>query len=479
MRISRIPPRLVKYFKVMNSLFRIHSAGEDGAAVVLVRKNTRFISFGILLILLGLSAPLALTVKLFGIFPLINESLANSSSGALMMACFKLIALNTLRALPLYTGTLLLAQGLGIFLPGSSKTLFLIPLVVIPAAYELIRVIYGIAYDFGIPAISLVLAVILMTKLENMTRKIIHKILVLGLLLFGVEWLDIVPLLSSYGFGRGEISTDLKKIAVFLGFEDLLNITGLFLFIVCAANSFILAHLLSSYTKELRVAEQNRLYSELKLQTQENRSLREMQSLVHDLKTPLTTIQGLAGVLSLSADNDLHRQYSARIVSSCENMSLMISEMLFDDTRQKICSKELVEYAAAHVPELSQVNFCLEVPEHPPYVEVNRIKMSRALTNILDNALDAVGSTAGEITVKITAINLNVCIEITDNGMGILPHHAGLIWEPGFSTKNSSGFGLPFVREIVEKNGGRIFIENAERTGTKVVICLPEIFDHA
>ena len=437
-----------------------------------LKKMNRSIASG--LILLGLMAPLVLTVKLFGIFPLINESLNNASSGALMMACFKLVALNTLRALPLYTGTLLLAQGMGIFLPGASKTLFLIPMVIIPVAYELVRAIYGIALDFGTPAVSLVLAVILMTKLENMTRKAIHKVLVLGLLLFGVEWLDIVPMISSYGFGRGEISTDLKKIADFLGFKDLLNITGIFLFFICAVNSFILAHLLSIYTKEVRVAEQNRLYSELRLQSQENRSLREMQSLVHDLKTPLTSIQGLAGVLAISSENEKHRHYASRISEACEKMSTMISEMLCDDTRQKISSRELVEYATAHVPELSAMKFCFEMPEPPPWVSVNKIKMSRALINILDNAIDAIGREMGEVTVKVVAMNQTVYIEIADNGAGILPQHTGLIWEPGFSTKNSSGFGLPFVREIIEKNGGCISIENAANRGARVIISLPE-----
>ena len=201
--------------------------------------HNRFIVSGILLILLGLLAPLLLTVKLFGIFPLMIESLDLSSSGALMLACFKLVGLNTLRALPLYSGTLLLAQGVGTFIPGAAKSLLIIPLVVIPLAYELVKLFYGIAYDLGIPAISLILAILLMTRLENMTRKVLHKILVLGLLLFGVEWLDIVPMLSTYGFGRGEVSTDLKKIAEFLQFEDLLNITGLALFFICAANSFI------------------------------------------------------------------------------------------------------------------------------------------------------------------------------------------------------------------------------------------------
>ena len=226
------------------------------------------------------------------------------------------------------------------------------------------------------------------------------------------------------------------------------------------------------------MAEQNRLYSELKLRTQENRSLREMQSLVHDLKTPLTSIQGLAGVLSISAENEKHRQYASRIAGACEKMSTMISEMLCDDTRQRINCRDLIEYAIAHVPELSAVKYRVEIPEPAPWVSVNRIKMSRALINILDNAIDAVGGDRGEIAVTITAGRGRVFIEIVDNGEGILPQHTELIWEPGFSTKKSSGFGLPFVREIVEKNEGGIRIENAERKGARVVISLPEVLEN-
>lgn len=436
----------------------------------------RYAAPGLALILLGLLAPAFLTVKELGIFPLVEYSLLHSSSGALMMACLRLVVLNTLRALPLYIGTLLLSQSLGVFAVKASKVWWILPLAIIPPAYELINLIYGIAYDLGTPAISLILAILLMTRLENMTRKSIHKTLVLGLLLFGVEWLDIVPLLSSYGFGRGEISTDLKRVAAFLEVEDLLNITGIFLFLICALNSFILAHLLSVYTRELRISEQNRLASELRLRSLENRSLREMQSLVHDLKTPLTSIQGLAGVLSLSSGDEQHRQYAARIVDASEKMSTMISEMLFDDNRQALNSLELLEYATAHVPELSQISkFRLEASNPAPVIFVNRIKMSRALINLLENALDAVDRHKGEITVKISSDGQTVGLQILDNGSGILPGHVEKIWEPGFSTKNSSGFGLSFVREIIEKNGGSISIENAVPAGTCVTILLPEV----
>ena len=105
---------------------------------------------------------------------------------------------------------------------------------------------------------------------------------------------------------------------------------------------------------------------------------------------------------------------------------------------------------------------------------VNRIKMSRALINLLENAMDAVDPVHGEITVSVLRQDASVLLEVADNGVGILPDHSELIWEPGFSTKQSSGFGLSFVKEIVEKNGGTIRMESLERCGARVGITLPE-----
>ena len=162
---------------------------------------------------------------------------------------------------------------------------------------------YGITYDFGIPAFALTLGVLLFSRLRQMARRVIHKIFIFSLLLFGLEWLDIVPVLSGFWFGRGEVSTDIKLIATFLHAQDVFNITGLAFASIFVANAFITARLLSVYTKEIQAVEQARqlekLASQVTLQALENRSLREMQSLVHDLKTPLTTIQGLADVIAM------------------------------------------------------------------------------------------------------------------------------------------------------------------------------------
>lgn len=432
--------------------------------------------WGIGNMILGLLAPMLITLGDFGILASMEQSIVQDDSGFLLLASMKLVALNTLRVLPIYTGTLLLAEGLGFPDTDRSRYARFIPLIVIPAVYQVIEFSYGIIYDLGIPAISLIIAIILVSGFREMARSVIHKAIVFALLLLGVEWLDIVPMLSPYGFGRGEVSFEIKHIAVFIGSEHILNIVGIMMFLVFSLNGFLMSRLLIAYTREIETAERSlrleRLASELKLQSIDNRSLREKQALVHDLKTPLTTIQGLAGVISLSQDR-LHKEYADYISDAVDKMSRMIDELLKDDNRQAIEVKELVDYALAHVPLLSCLQeFSLKIDEPSALINVNKIKMARAIINLLENALAAVDSLNGRIKLSVIADNLNVKIIIEDNGSGLSPENLQSIWEIGFSTKGSSGLGLAFVKDAVETNEGTVEINNNDK-GVIATITLP------
>ena len=443
--------------------------------------NWQLTALGAVLAGFSLLAPLLVGVKEFSILPLMEASIINESAGLLLIASLRLVILNTLRALPLYTGVLLAAEGLGLF-RSHRPVLALLPVAFIPVAYEVIYALYGIAYDFGIPAIALSLGVLLFSRSQYMARRVLHKIFIFSLLLFGLEWLDIVPLLSGFWFGRGEISTDIKLIAAFLNAHDVLNITGLAFAATFVTNSFITARLLSVYTREIQAVEQARelesLAAKVSMQALENRSLREMQTLVHDLKTPLTTIQGLADVISMGDADEATRDYARHISKASTKMSTMISELLKGDSRQVISASELLEYSAAHMPQLtSSAAFSLNLPSNPPLVSVNKIQMSRAISNILENALDALDK-YGKIEVSLSACNDEVTIIISDNGPGIQPEMLAQIWKVGFSTKSSSGIGLSFVREVIDANSGTISVSSRPGQGTAFTIKLPEVIAH-
>lgn len=447
--------------------------------MALVKANRSLLLLGTACILLSLIAPLIIEARDFGILHLAEQSINTGSTGNLIFASVRLVTLNTIRSLPIYTGALLLAEGLGMFEPGRFRWLKFASLLLIPAIYVAINIIYRITYDFGVTAIALIFVILLLNKMQNMARRVGHKVMVYALLLFGVEWLDIVPMLTPYSIGRGVLSMDIKTIALLNNDVEVLNLIGLSLFVIFVADAFLIARLLNIYTLEIQTVEQElefeHLNAQLTLQTIENRSLREMQTLVHDLKTPLTSIQGLAGVIAMSEDLTIVKKHANYISTMVDKMSNMIDELLRDDSQHIMDVKELVEYAVAHVPQLARIGeFSLTIQDNA-LVNVNKIKVSRAIINILENSLAAVEEIHGCINVIVEKKYPQVSIIILDNGQGFIDEYSQEIWQVGFSTRRSSGLGLPFVKDVIEKNGGSVHIENNAEGGAKVVIMLPEV----
>ena len=82
----------------------------------------------------------------------------------------------------------------------------------------------------------------------------------------------------------------------------------------------------------------------------------------------------------------------------------------------------------------------------------------------------------GAITVRAFAEHGNVRIAIRDTGHGIPEERLGKVFDPFFTTKEpgkGTGLGLFIVRQIVERNGGRISVESEENVGTTFYLDFP------
>ena len=266
-----------------------------------VQANTRLLLAGVAFIILAIvMAPALMQFEHFSLMELVSRSIDTGSVVVLIKASLLLTVINTLRTLPIFLGPLLLAEGLGTFKHGCPWWVRWSIILLIPCIFESIYLLHDITYDFGVPAVTMILAIFIISKMQNLARSIVHKAVVLLLLLFGVQWLDIVPFLSPYHFGRGSLS-DLIKTTAYLNYaSDTFNVMGLSLCVICVANAFLLARILNLYTIEIQSVEQKlaleKLNHQMEIQVLENRSLREIRALVHDLKTPLTSIP-VKGVL--------------------------------------------------------------------------------------------------------------------------------------------------------------------------------------
>jgi two-component system nitrogen regulation sensor histidine kinase NtrY len=109
-----------------------------------------------------------------------------------------------------------------------------------------------------------------------------------------------------------------------------------------------------------------------------------------------------------------------------------------------------------------------------PLLEADPDHLKRAVLNLVDNAVEAVGG-AGDVTVDVVpGSHGRVRIVVTDTGPGIRPEDKDKVFTPYFSTKvTGMGLGLPIVYEIVQEHGGTVHLEDNDPQGSRFIIEMP------
>ncbi|MCT4606523.1 MAG: HAMP domain-containing histidine kinase [Marinisporobacter sp.] len=437
---------------------------------------------GMLLVGVGIIAPCIIHVKNFKIYQLLYASIENSDKGALIIAAFKLVILNSLRALPNYMATFIMIEGIKIYV-GERRIKWLsgfLGVVIIPTVYMLIRVINQIKYHLGAPAFMIIILIIFIEKLDLKRVGLFKKSFIIILLLLGVQWMDIIPGLSRFGFGRGEISKDVKNIATFIDGRDALTFAAIAFFVIFTMNALLIYKILKDENELIDAIEENKRVekelAETRLQALEARTSQEIQNLVHDLKTPLMSIQTLVSVMELMINNQQIQRYLSKINISVDKLNAMISEILYENNKSIICIEELFEIVLAqlsthkHVDKIKFINEC-------PHKKLlaNKIRLSRAIINSINNSFDAIDKEHGNIYLKVKGEKDRIIIDIEDDGIGIDKEVIENIWDRGFSTKISSGIGLKFMQDVINNHQGDITISSEVNKGTQLTISLPEV----
>ena len=162
-----------------------------------------------------------------------------------------------------------------------------------------------------------------------------------------------------------------------------------------------------------------------------------------------------------------------------DHMSSMISEVLYENRRSVVTTEHITRALLAQISNAEYaalVHTCNSVPEIK--VEVNEIRFLRALINLIENSYYALEpDRKGDICVLVTLDTESpndVCFRVKDNGKGIPEEILNSIWEDGFSTRNSHGLGLSFVRQVVEQNHGTIEMTSEVGKGSIATIRIPE-----
>jgi signal transduction histidine kinase len=164
-----------------------------------------------------------------------------------------------------------------------------------------------------------------------------------------------------------------------------------------------------------------------------------------------------------------------RINESVDQLNEMISEILHENRKHSTSLKVIFESVLSQIsPVIGSETIHLYNNCEETLLEVNKIRFTRMIINIINNSLSATKHMNGEIIINVADEGTNVRITINDNGIGIEADHLDKIKERGFSTKGSSGLGLQYVEKVIQNHGGTMSIESVINIGTTTTIIIPK-----
>jgi two-component system nitrogen regulation sensor histidine kinase NtrY len=202
--------------------------------------------------------------------------------------------------------------------------------------------------------------------------------------------------------------------------------------------------------------------------------------IAHEIKNPLTPIQLSAERLrrkfgkNIAEDRDVFEQCTDTIIRQVGDIGRMVDEFSSFARMPKpvVESQDLAETVRQAVflmrvgnPDIS---FETELPPGPMSAQFDRRLISQALTNLLKNAVEAIGGVPaeqrgkGRILTRLSTEESFAVIEITDNGAGLPKENRDRLLEPYVTTREKgTGLGLAIVSKIFEDHGGRIELHDA------------------
>ncbi len=209
----------------------------------------------------------------------------------------------------------------------------------------------------------------------------------------------------------------------------------------------------------------------------------------HDLGEPLRVMSRLAGALAEQYGDRLDddgRRLVTSISDGSERMQMLISDLLEYSrvAREPLerswvdCNaayKEAIELLAESIAEKGAFVVAVGLPT----IEVNRTQFRQLLQNLLSNALKFAGDESLRIEVTARRAQGEWLLTVADNGIGIEPHQAERVFELFRRLKPNdayagTGMGLAICKRIVDRHGGRIWVESAERGGSVFCFTIPD-----
>jgi len=206
--------------------------------------------------------------------------------------------------------------------------------------------------------------------------------------------------------------------------------------------------------------------------------------MAHEINNPL---EGMSNYLSLAraslsqGDTAAAQRHLDRVGEGLERAAAVIRQALqhADPARAPRTPLDLnavlmqsVEFVRTR-REFADIRFELDLAPEAPQVLGSQVLLGQLFLNLILNACEAQPS-GGEVSIATRAKDGGVLLEIADRGPGVPPDALERIFEPFYSTKESTGLGLSICHAIVRQHDGEIGVENRRGGGALFRLRFPQ-----
>ncbi len=214
----------------------------------------------------------------------------------------------------------------------------------------------------------------------------------------------------------------------------------------------------------------------------------------HELKTPLAAIKAYAETLRLGAldDQENNVAFVQQIEEQAEVLDAQIADLLklaelesgkstFDLTHVDLASVFQKCHQRFQVEaDRRDLQILIEVPEQGCRLVTDRSALRTILDNLVSNAI-RYARPSGVVKLTAEAVDQGVCIQVSDNGIGISDEHRERIFERFYRVDKArsrdlggTGLGLAIVKHTVNALGGRIRVQSKLGQGSTFIVTLPD-----
>jgi len=207
-----------------------------------------------------------------------------------------------------------------------------------------------------------------------------------------------------------------------------------------------------------------------------------VQGVAHEIRNPIMTIGGFAKRMRPEVEgNDRLKKYVDIILDETARLDRLVEEvhdfasaqsadLRLSDPKEAL---DPVEERFRPLARAQKVDFLSDVPGSLPKINMDVPQMVRALSHLMENALEAMPQ-GGSLSLRVVLNGDHLRIDIQDSGCGIPQDQLESIYDPFVTSKTrGAGIGLTMVHKIVLNHHGEITIRSEVNKGTLVSIQVP------